>query len=170
MSAYRVIVLARADRDVRSIFAWLWSRSPKGAERWLAAFESAKEKLTEDPAKYALIPENVRSPHELRHVLFKTRRVRQAYARPCHRIGSARVSDSGARSAASNLRYTLFQLPTVAASNNVALSSGEAVTISGLGRQGAWDRFAIGAIRVHFQYTESECIRLVSVMAAADAP
>jgi plasmid stabilization system protein ParE len=76
MSAYRVIVLARADRDVRSIFAWLWSHSPKGAERWLAAFESAKEKLTEDPARLALIPENVRSSHELRHVLFKTRRGR----------------------------------------------------------------------------------------------
>ena len=76
MSAYRVVVLARADRDVRSIFAWLWSRSPKGAERWLAAFESAKEKLAEGPARLALIPENVRSSHELRHVLFKTRRGR----------------------------------------------------------------------------------------------
>lgn len=76
MSTYRAIVLAKADRDVRSIFAWLWSRSPKGAERWLAAFESAMENLTEDPASLALIPENVRTSHELRHVLFKTRRGR----------------------------------------------------------------------------------------------
>jgi plasmid stabilization system protein ParE len=76
MSVYRVIVLAKADRDVRSIFAWLWSRSPKGAERWLAALESVKEKLTEDPVRLPLIPENVRSSHELRPMLFKTRRGR----------------------------------------------------------------------------------------------
>jgi hypothetical protein len=49
--------------------------------------------------------------------------------------------------------------------------SGEAVTIPRLGRQGAWDRFAVDAVRVHFQYTEpGRRVRLVSVMAAADAP
>jgi hypothetical protein len=45
--------------------------------------------------------------------------------------------------------------------------SGEAVTITGLGRQGAWDRFAVDGVRVHFQYTEpGKRVRLVSVMAA----
>ncbi|MBX7105547.1 MAG: hypothetical protein K1X57_15800 [Gemmataceae bacterium] len=49
--------------------------------------------------------------------------------------------------------------------------SGEAVTITGLGRQGAWDLFTVGGIRIHFQYTESgDCVRLVSVMAANVAP
>jgi len=49
--------------------------------------------------------------------------------------------------------------------------SGEAMTIAGLGPQGAWDRFAVGGIRVHFQYTEfGERVRLVSVMAADVAP
>jgi hypothetical protein len=49
--------------------------------------------------------------------------------------------------------------------------SGEAVTIHGLGRQGPWDRFAVGELRVHFQYTDGgERVRLVSVMPAADAP
>jgi hypothetical protein len=49
--------------------------------------------------------------------------------------------------------------------------SGEAATIAGLGRQGAWDRFAVGEVRVHFQYTEpDQRVRLVSVMAADVAP
>ncbi len=49
--------------------------------------------------------------------------------------------------------------------------SGEPVTIAGLGKQGAWDRFAVGGVRVHFQYSESDQrVQLVSIMAAADAP
>jgi len=49
--------------------------------------------------------------------------------------------------------------------------SGAAVTIAGLGRQGPWDRFDVGRVCVHFQYTESgERIRLVSVMVADEAP
>ena len=49
--------------------------------------------------------------------------------------------------------------------------SGEAVTIPGLGRQGAWDRFVVGSVCVHFQYTEpEERIHLVSLMVAGKAP
>jgi hypothetical protein len=49
--------------------------------------------------------------------------------------------------------------------------SGEAVTVRGLGRQGAWDRFAVGDIRVHFQYAEpGQRVRLVSVMTTDVAP
>lgn len=49
--------------------------------------------------------------------------------------------------------------------------SGEASTIPGLGRQGAWDRFVVGSVCVHFQYTEpEERIRLVSLMVAGKAP
>jgi hypothetical protein len=49
--------------------------------------------------------------------------------------------------------------------------SGEAVTVPALGRQGPWDRFAVGAVRVHFQYTEPEQrVRRVTIMAVADAP
>ncbi len=61
--------------------------------------------------------------------------------------------------------------PEVRARFGVPERSGEAITISGLGRQGAWDRFEVGAIRVHFQYSEPrQRVRLVSVMAKADAP
>lgn len=49
--------------------------------------------------------------------------------------------------------------------------SGTAVTIAGLGRQGAWDRFDIGRVCIHFQYTESdERVRLLSVMLPCNAP
>ena len=49
--------------------------------------------------------------------------------------------------------------------------SGEATTVTGLGPQGAWDRFAVGGLRVHFQYTVAgELVRRVSVMAADVAP
>jgi hypothetical protein len=44
--------------------------------------------------------------------------------------------------------------------------TGEAVSIAGLGRQGAWDRFDLGSVYVHFEYNEPEQrIRLVSLMA-----
>jgi hypothetical protein len=49
--------------------------------------------------------------------------------------------------------------------------SGEAVTRPVVGRQGSWDRFAVGQLRIHFGYTEvGEHVRRVTVMAAADAP
>lgn len=49
--------------------------------------------------------------------------------------------------------------------------SGEPFHIPGLGLQGAWDRFAVGEVRIHFQYTVADgVVRLVSVMAADVAP
>src|SRR5262249_6053442 len=74
--AYRVSVLARAERDVDTIAAWLFNRSPRGARRWLLAYESIKEKLDEDPLRYGLAPEDGRFDHQLRQIFFKTRRGR----------------------------------------------------------------------------------------------
>ena len=49
--------------------------------------------------------------------------------------------------------------------------SGEPFTCAILGSQGAWDRFVVNGIFVHFQYTDREqWIRLVTIMAASDAP
>jgi hypothetical protein len=49
--------------------------------------------------------------------------------------------------------------------------SGEAQTIAGLGRQGTWDRFMLGGICLHCQYTEpKERLRQLTVMAADIAP
>ena len=74
MNSFRVVVLARAARDVDSIVAWLTKRSPPGAQRWLAALDSTKLQLSEDPLRHALIPENIRVPFEVRDALFKTRK------------------------------------------------------------------------------------------------
>lgn len=76
MSAYRVAVVGRAARDVRSILIWLKGRSIKGAERWDTAFESTKLRLGENPKACPLIPERIRVPYELRDILFKTPRGR----------------------------------------------------------------------------------------------
>jgi plasmid stabilization system protein ParE len=72
MIANRVYVASRAARDVRSILIWLKGRSVQGAQRWVAAFESAKLRLSENPKAYSVIPERIRVPYELRDILFKT--------------------------------------------------------------------------------------------------
>jgi plasmid stabilization system protein ParE len=73
---YHVIVLDRAGRDAGSIVSWLHKRSPRGASRWLLAFEEAKEKLADDPLRYALAPESPRVDFDVRQIFFKTPRGR----------------------------------------------------------------------------------------------
>lgn len=49
--------------------------------------------------------------------------------------------------------------------------SGKPMTIAGLGPQGAWDRFDVGDVRIHFQYSlVGDFVQLVTVMAADTAP
>jgi plasmid stabilization system protein ParE len=71
---FRVITLGRADRDLVTIARWLLKRSPRGARRWLLAFEEAKDKLRESPLAHGLAPEDSRVDFELRQIFFKTRR------------------------------------------------------------------------------------------------
>jgi len=53
----------------------------------------------------------------------------------------------------------------------VAERSGEATSLPFLGRQGAWDRFRVGPVCVHFQYTEpDERIQQITLMAPDIAP
>ena len=73
----RVVILAKAEQDLWSNVAWLARRSRQGAARWLAAFESAKERLAVNPSSFALAPENARVSFELRQILFRTPRGRQ---------------------------------------------------------------------------------------------
>lgn len=74
MTPYRVVTLGRAQQDVDAILAWLVSRSPAGAERWLAAVEDAKAKLAKDPLSYPRVAENLRVAFEVRDIFFTTRR------------------------------------------------------------------------------------------------
>jgi hypothetical protein len=49
--------------------------------------------------------------------------------------------------------------------------SGSTAMITGLGRQGARDRFEVGGVRVHFQYAgPGEHVQLVAIMIADEAP
>jgi plasmid stabilization system protein ParE len=74
MTGYRVVVLARAARDVQAILTWLKKRSELGAQRWKVALDLAKLRLSEDPLRFPLIPEKLRLRFEVRDVLFKTRK------------------------------------------------------------------------------------------------
>lgn len=61
--------------------------------------------------------------------------------------------------------------PEVLARFGVPERSGGAARLVGLGPQGAWDRFAVGGLCLHFQYAApGERIRLVTVMAAGEVP
>ena len=71
---YRVSVLDRADRDADAILRWLSKLSPRGAIRWLFAYNSIKEKLARDPLSHGLAPEDGRVDFELRQIFFKTPR------------------------------------------------------------------------------------------------
>jgi hypothetical protein len=49
--------------------------------------------------------------------------------------------------------------------------SGKAFKDRILGQQGAWDRFAVGTIRIHFQYTNPGLrVSLITMMTETDAP
>jgi plasmid stabilization system protein ParE len=72
----RVTMLRRAQDDVDDIHRWIDQRSPDGAERWLAAFESAVARIQRAPLSCGLAPESGRFPSDVREVFFKTRRGR----------------------------------------------------------------------------------------------
>ncbi|MCA9076236.1 MAG: type II toxin-antitoxin system RelE/ParE family toxin [Planctomycetaceae bacterium] len=74
---HRLRILKRAEADVEDIYSWLEERSPEGAERWLAAFEMATERLLSNPTGWPLAPENEFVDYEVRHFAFKTRRGRK---------------------------------------------------------------------------------------------
>jgi plasmid stabilization system protein ParE len=64
----------RAERDVRTIQAWLAERSRAGALRWLDALQAALDQLTEEAASSSYAPEADDLGLDLRQRLFKTRR------------------------------------------------------------------------------------------------
>lgn len=76
--AFRVQVLRRADRDVDRILWWLSEKqkSPSGATTWFRAYQTALQRLAETADSQSLAPESEYAAHEVRHVLFKTRRGR----------------------------------------------------------------------------------------------
>lgn len=72
---HRVVVLRRAENDVREIVSWISERSRAGAKRWHEAYQTALSRLTDHPTSYSIAEEADDIPkHELRQFIFKTRR------------------------------------------------------------------------------------------------
>jgi plasmid stabilization system protein ParE len=70
---YVVAILRRANADLQEKFIWLNRRSPKGADRWYEAFESAIRKLESDAASYPLAIEAAKLRVDARECYFKTK-------------------------------------------------------------------------------------------------
>ena len=73
---YRVDLTARAEADIERIFAWLSERSQEGADRWYESFWNSAERLKTFPSACGLAPESAEVNHELRQMLFGTRKGR----------------------------------------------------------------------------------------------
>ena len=70
---FHVSLEARAHQQMKSVFNWLVERSPRGAERWLDAFDGAISHLERNADGCALASENALVSREIRQALFKTR-------------------------------------------------------------------------------------------------
>ncbi len=73
---FNVVLTRRAELDIAAILGWLRKRSPQGAEAWYRVWTAVLGKLREHASAYGLSPENADHEHEIRHVVFKTRRGR----------------------------------------------------------------------------------------------
>ncbi|MFI5460541.1 MAG: type II toxin-antitoxin system RelE/ParE family toxin [Isosphaerales bacterium] len=64
---------ARARQDFDEIVAWIFERSPQGADRWVTRFEEALARLEENPFVAPIAAESEELREEVRHILFRTR-------------------------------------------------------------------------------------------------
>ena len=70
--SYSVRILPRAENDLERMYDYISTRSPEGAERWLAAFEVAIGRLKVSPFLYVSAKEDKHFAFELRQFVFKT--------------------------------------------------------------------------------------------------
>ena len=71
--------LAKSEIDENYAW-WLANRSPAQADRWLKQISRRISSIADDPFRFALAPESVIFPFEMRQMLFSIGR------RPTHRI------------------------------------------------------------------------------------
>jgi len=71
--SYQVRILARARQDFEDYIAWIAERSPRGAERWAAAFEAALARLEKNPYLSPVASESEDIGEEVRNILFRTK-------------------------------------------------------------------------------------------------
>ena len=72
--AYSILMLRRAQDDLRSITKWLGQRSPLGLARWFDSLEDMLSELAKQPLAYARVTEAEGLPEGIRQTLFRTRR------------------------------------------------------------------------------------------------
>ena len=73
---FSVEISDQAYVEVQIIYDWLAERAPAGARRWYEVYQAALDKLEMDANRYALAPESSFFQHEVRQLLFKTRKGR----------------------------------------------------------------------------------------------
>ncbi|MGY8769723.1 MAG: type II toxin-antitoxin system RelE/ParE family toxin [Pirellulales bacterium] len=74
--SFNVLLLKRAQSDLKSIHSYLLKQSPQGAARWLNAFESVIAQLEKNPERYATAPENHLVSTNIQNASFRTRKGR----------------------------------------------------------------------------------------------
>ena len=73
---FTVKELPKAKVDKRSIFAWLFERSPQGAAAWLDAYDQMVERLRTVADTLPAAQEGTALDVDVRQILFKTKRGR----------------------------------------------------------------------------------------------
>lgn len=71
--SYQVRILARARQDLEDYVAWISERSPRGAERWVAALEETLSRLEHNPFVAPVASESDELDEEVRNIMFRTR-------------------------------------------------------------------------------------------------
>ena len=73
---FTVRELQKAKADKRTIFAWLYERSPHGAFAWLDAYDQMLARLASGADRLAAAHENPNLEMDVKQALFKTHRGR----------------------------------------------------------------------------------------------
>lgn len=71
--SYDVLLLQRAEADVRHIAQWIFQRSPQGARAWLDAVDQLIDQLAERAGSCPVAVEETDCHIPLRQALFRTR-------------------------------------------------------------------------------------------------
>jgi hypothetical protein len=73
---FSVHELPKARADKRSIFEWLFERSPQGARAWLAAYNDILQRLENQATSFGAALENEDCELDVKQAFFKTKRGR----------------------------------------------------------------------------------------------
>ena len=67
---YRVVLLPRAERDLRTMYEYIRRRAPRAAKDWLRRARKAASSLAHYPKRCSLAPETASFEQPIRQLLF----------------------------------------------------------------------------------------------------